>query len=204
MYNVESQRLSTPFPIDLNPQKVCATLIPPFIAKSFSVSWGIFLFIFFVMIELILITIFIPLRWLVEIHCSVVSSSHCSTSEKVKWKHVNSPHFSTIRDDTTKSERYLEIRLKFLPPANEVSSKVMFSQVSVCPQGGVPLGLGDVCLWIQGCVDTHTPPGHTHAHTHTHLDTRPPRHTPLGHPHPDQQAGGTHPTRMLSCFLIVF
>ena len=50
VYNVESQRPSTPFPIDLNPQKVCATLIPPFIAKSFSVSWGIFLFIFFIMI----------------------------------------------------------------------------------------------------------------------------------------------------------
>ena len=27
----------------------------------------------------------------------------------------------------------------FLPPANEVCGKVIFSQVSVCPQGGVPV-----------------------------------------------------------------
>ena len=54
---------------------------------------------------------------------------------------------------------------------------------------------------------------HTHTHTHTHhthrertrhpLDTSPdtntPRHTSHG-----QQAGGTHPTGMLSCFLVSF
>ena len=59
----------------------------------------------------------------------------------------------------------------------------------------------------------HTPrhhPGHTHIlNTHT-LDT-PQTHTaPLGHTPPDihtpehnsQQAGGTHPTGMFSCFLV--
>ena len=87
----------------------------------------------------------------------------------------------------------------FLPLANEVWGKVMFLQMSVCPQGGiclwvwgdvyrwaqigVPLGLG-VCLWIQGCVcaypvDTHTHTLDTHHWTHT-LDIHPPN-TP-GHP----------------------
>ena len=49
--------------------------------------------------------------------------------------------------------------------------------MSLCPVGG-----GGVCLWVQGCV-----------------------HTPMGtHPLPDGQAGGTHPTGMLSCLFSVF
>ena len=56
--------------------------------------------------------------------------------------------------------------------------KVMFSQVSVCPQGGV---------WPIACWDT--PPGR-----------HPPVQCMLGY---IQQAGGTHPTGMHSCILTV-
>ena len=109
----------------------------------------------------------------------------------------------------------------------------MFSQVSVCPQGG------RICLWSQGGLPhTHTPrrtdttqadtpwsdtPRQTHtpradpltqADTHTSWadtpiecwdtpppsacwDTHPPAQCMLGY---CQQAGGTHPTGMHSCF----
>ena len=76
--------------------------------------------------------------------------------------------------------------VEYLPPQTKFGSKVMFSQVSVCLQGGVsasgysvPLGLGDV----------HTPTGHAHTQTHKPaLDT------------PGQQVGSTHPTGMLFCY----
>ena len=89
----------------------------------------------------------------------------------------------------------------FLPLANEVWGKVMFLQMSVCPQGGGPpcasgsgemstAGSRSVCLWVWGCasgsrgvcaypVDTHTHTLDTHQWTHT-LDIHPPN-TP-GHP----------------------
>ena len=108
-------------------------------------------------------------------------------------------------------------------------AKVMFSQVSVCPQGGV---------YSIACWDTHTPS----AQTSPWADTTPRqtplgrhplgRHTPLGrhplgrHPHGQtppwadilpgqtppaqcilgygQQAGSTHPTGMHSCFKLNF
>ena len=59
----------------------------------------------------------------------------------------------------------------------------MFSQVSVCPQGG------RVCLWSQGGLPhTHTP-GQTHPHTPGQTPPRqtPPGQTPPGrHTHPGQ------------------
>ena len=81
--------------------------------------------------------------------------------------------------------------LHFYRPQTKFA-KVMFSQVSVCPRGGVP---GQV------------PPGRcTPRQVHPQADTlpqagTPPRYTPrpqcmLGY---CQQAGGTHPTGMHSC-----
>ena len=87
-------------------------------------------------------------------------------------------------------------------------AKVMFSQVSVCPQGAFPIA----------CWDTHpvgrhpsrqappwadTPLGRP-AQPDTTLDRHPLRHPPgqcmLGY---GQQAGGTHPTGMHSCSWIL-
>ena len=115
----------------------------------------------------------------------------------------------------------------FLPPANEVWGKVTFLHLSVILfVGGVcipayngageclPLGLGDVCLWVQGGVhiprpDTHTLGRHpqadtpiqpdtpldTHTHTHTHT------HTPGQIPPIEMtiETSGTHPTGIHSC-----
>ena len=70
----------------------------------------------------------------------------------------------------------------YLPNANEVWGKVMFSQGSVCLSTGRMSSSGS-----RGCVihtSRHTP-GHTH-----------PGHTY----HRGQQAGSTHPTGMLSCY----
>ena len=58
--------------------------------------------------------------------------------------------------------------------------KVMFSQVSVCPQGGLP-----------HCMLGYTPPGQTPPSGQT-----PAAQCMLGY---DQQVGGTHPTGMHSC-----
>ena len=55
---------------------------------------------------------------------------------------------------------------------------------------GVPLGPG-VCASAPR-THTHLPDTHTHPWTH-----KPPGH-PRTHPH-SKQAGGTHPTGMLSC-----
>ena len=112
----------------------------------------------------------------------------------------------------------------FLPLANEVWGKVMFLQMSVCPQGGiclwvwgdvyrwvqigVPLDLG-VSLWIQGCVcaytlDTHTHPGHTHTpwtHTIGHTPWAYTPEHPWTPPPPTVHKWALgHPTVMLSCF----
>ena len=72
----------------------------------------------------------------------------------------------------------IDVNILYLPPANEVWGKVMFSQMSVCPQslgpGGFVCGSGGV---------------------HTSMDTnRPWTHTP-----DSQQACSTHPTGMPSC-----
>ena len=85
------------------------------------------------------------------------------------------------------------LQKKFLPPANEVWGKVIFSQVFVCPrerggvtsqnqklhdQGGSASSRG-VCIrgggWIDPPLDTWDTTGY------------------------GQQAGGTHPTEMHSC-----
>ena len=77
-------------------------------------------------------------------------------------------------------------------------AKVMFSQVSVCPRGGVG-------LWSQGggvgCLPH--PPGQTPPWADTPLGKHPPgRHPPaqwmLGY---GQQAGGMHPTGTHSCYV---
>ena len=68
--------------------------------------------------------------------------------------------------------------------------------------GDLPLGLGGVCLWFQGCTpqgrhptrQTHTPPGQT-----PRLGTTlPPADTPT--PETATAADGTHPTGMHSCY----
>ena len=78
---------------------------------------------------------------------------------------------------------YISTLFSYLPPANEVWGKVMFSQTSVI------LSTEGVCLWVRGLctlpLDTHTSldtltcPGHT-----SPLDI----HIPYS-----QQADGTHP-----------
>ena len=81
-----------------------------------------------------------------------------------------------------------------MPFVDEVWGKVMFSQVSVCPQGCLPLGL-------EGCA--HPTPEHTYPQTHL-----PPEHlldTAPGHTHPQipamviKQAVHT----LLDCFLVL-
>ena len=99
--------------------------------------------------------------------------------------------------------------------------KVMFLDVSVSHsvqgEGWGCLALGQGVAMGQGCASGskgYTPPGHTpwstppghtprhtHPQTHTPLDT--PHHTHLGHTHP-QQAGGMHPTGMLSYLVCYF
>ena len=74
-----------------------------------------------------------------------------------------------------------------LPPANEVSGKVMFLYLSVCSQGGLPTGVslqGD-CIWGV-CQQWDLYPGGLHLGG---LGTR--------------KAGDTYPTGMLSCFCII-
>ena len=68
-------------------------------------------------------------------------------------------------------------RLKFLPAANEVSSKVVFSQASV-----ILSTWGGVCIQVVGQIPP--PPSDT---------------TGCG-----QRTGGTHPTGMHSCFSNIF
>ena len=53
----------------------------------------------------------------------------------------------------------------------------MFSEVFVCPRGGVCLWVGG---WGCGGIHTHTT-GHTYRHTHTHIHTHTHTH-PSGHP----------------------
>ena len=80
---------------------------------------------------------------------------------------------------------------------------VMFSQVSVCPQG-------DVCIWSRGVA--YSPRADTPQADTLQADTlgrQPPEQTPALDRHPSmqcmlgygQQAGGTHPTGMHSCLL---
>ena len=86
---------------------------------------------------------------------------------------------------------------KFLPPANEVWGKVIFSHLSVIlftvDEGGLPQGM----LGFAPPRSRHPTLG---------ADTPWSRHTPgAGIPHAvhagryGQQAGGTHPTEMQSC-----
>ena len=65
-------------------------------------------------------------------------------------------------------------------------AKVMFSQVSVCPQGGV--------------VDTPLGRLHPPGQVHPLAGTPPQAGTPP--PADGRQAGGTHPTGMQSCLRI--
>ena len=76
-------------------------------------------------------------------------------------------------------------------------AKVMFSQVSVCLQGGI-------CLWSWGVSSTQpwsdTPPGQTHPHGqtppgHTPSGQTPPSRTPCGETSPwaDTSPLGSHP-----------
>ena len=75
-----------------------------------------------------------------------------------------------------------------LPPGNEVWNKVMFLQLFVSQQGGEGRGYD-----VTSCYRQHPlPPGQ-----------QPPPQHPQAIPPPDstspgQQAGGTHPTGMLS------
>ena len=84
---------------------------------------------------------------------------------------------------------------------------------SFCSRGGLGMSCSGsrgsygsgVCLWVQG---VYTPWSHTlvntswlHPQKHTPPDT--PHHTHLGHTHP-QQAGGMHPTGMLSYLVCYF
>ena len=86
---------------------------------------------------------------------------------------------------------YSRVRYQFklLPPASEVWGKVMFSHLSVCPEGGWCYE-GWIVLWSGGAV-------HNRKWHHNTPWTAPP------HPLPSQQAGGRHPTGMLSCILSV-
>ena len=97
-------------------------------------------------------------------------------------------------------------------------AKVMFSQVSLCPQGGVchthtPRPEADTprAGTSDQCMLGYTPPYPVHAGIHTLLPSAfwdtPPAQCMLGNtPIPaqcmlgySQQAGGTHPTGMHSC-----
>ena len=86
---------------------------------------------------------------------------------------------------------YSRVRYQFklLPPASEVWGKVMFSHLSVCPEGGWCYE-GWIVLWRGGAV-------HNRKWHHNTPWTAPP------HPLPSQQAGGRHPTGVLSCILSV-
>ena len=79
----------------------------------------------------------------------------------------------------------------------------MFLHVSVCPGGGgvCPIACWDTFPWAH----THTPGRHPQADT--------PRQTPPGQTPPPlaqcmlgygQQAGGTHPTGMQSCYELIY
>ena len=88
-------------------------------------------------------------------------------------------------------------------------AKVMFSQVSVCPQGvsaslhaGIQPPLGRHSSWVDNT------PGQTHllgrqpmGRHPSWADTSPPVQCMVGY---GQQAGGTHPTGMHSCPRIMF
>ena len=79
-------------------------------------------------------------------------------------------------------------------------AKVMFSQVSVCRQGGcLPLVLG-VCLGRHPPPQANTLPGQTSPLPSACWDTHPPADT-TGY---GQQVNGTHPIGMHSCFTFAF
>ena len=126
---------------------------------------------------------------------------YCSLKKKSLFKEIQGKGWGII---------YVYFK-ELLPPANEVWSKVMFVNLSVSHSvhggGGrcLPLGpgMGRECLPLGPGV-VHSP-GHPRGHIapgHTHLlDTHPTYpHTP-GHPPVEMaiEAGGTHPTGMLSC-----
>ena len=82
---------------------------------------------------------------------------------------------------------------------NSICGKVMFSEACI----GHSSHWGGSASGSLGCGRTHTrtPALDTHTlDTHTHPWTPPGTHTPMDTPHTHGElAGGTHPTRMLSC-----
>ena len=87
-----------------------------------------------------------------------------------------------------KSLLVLKWILSFYRPQTKFA-KVMFSQVSVCPQGGVcPIACWDTPLWQVHLLGRYTPlgrhplgrytPGQTPPGRYTHLGTPPDRYTP--------------------------
>ena len=115
------------------------------------------------------------------------------------------------------------LALKFLPPANEVWGKVMFLPAAtklgqgnvftgVCDSVNREGGLPQCMLGYHPTWEQTPPPGSRHTHTpRTRLpplgaDTPPPGPDPPGSRHPPgadppcQQAAGTHPTGMHSCY----
>ena len=95
--------------------------------------------------------------------------------------------------------KMIEGTIRSLPPANEVCGKVVFSQVSVCPQG---CNSGHMSFPGVGVSGTRFPSGGGYVQgvrggyvQKLVLPLRQTWHT-MGY---GQQAGGKHPTEMLSC-----
>ena len=113
------------------------------------------------------------------------------TVQRLFWKTIEIPQRSRI------FKAYYRPQMKF--------AKVMFLQVSVCPQGGVPGQVIHPIPWqvhppppgrYTPCSQAGTPPNR-----YTHPPTHPQPQCMLGY---RQQAGGTHTTGMHSRVSLIY